>query len=41
MQRRLKGFSFQIPVNYLNDIKLYNSKMGELIASLWKAIVTW
>ena len=28
MQRRLKGFSFQISVNYLNDIKLYNSKMG-------------
>ena len=25
--KKLKGFSFQIPVNYLNDINLYNSQM--------------
>ena len=28
VQRRLKGSSFKIPVNYPNGIKLNNSKMG-------------
>ena len=30
VQRRLKGSWSKIPVNYLNDIKLYNSKMGRV-----------
>ena len=30
MQRRLKDFLSEIPVNYPNGIKLYNSKMGEV-----------
>ena len=29
-QRRLKGSSFKIPVNFANGIKSYNSKMGAI-----------
>ena len=28
LEKRLKGFSSKIPVNYPNGVKLYNSKMG-------------
>ena len=28
VQRRLKGYSSKVPVNYPNGIKLYNNKMG-------------
>ena len=31
MQRRLKGFSFQIPVNYLMTLSYTTAKWGELI----------
>ena len=31
MQRRLKGSSCKIPVNFANDVTLYNSKMGGVV----------